>query len=143
MGCFVTVAKAAQIVGVSAKQIQTEIDRGELSAVRGMIHIEDLREVHPDADLHEVDMVSWVTAIKDNPAQLRADDKPINEFSKQELLEHLGRANVELAYYRDRHSKFESLLKEICFSLQDLKKKSEEPNKLQSIIALIERKRSH
>ena len=143
MGCFVTIAKAAQIVGVSAKQIQTEIDSGILSAVRGMVHIEDLRDAHPDADMHEVDMVSWVTAIKDNPAQLRADDKPINEFTKLELLEQLGRANVELAYYRDRHTKLESLLKEICFSLQDLKKKSDEPNKIQSIIALVERKRSH
>lgn len=143
MGCFVTIAKAAQIVGVSAKQIQAEIDRGELSAVRGMIHIDDLADVHPDADMHGIDMVSWVTAIKDNPPTQHTDDKPLRDLTKQELLELLTRTNVEIAYYRDRNSKLDSLLKEICFSLQDLKKKSVEPNKVQSIIALIERKLSH
>jgi len=142
MGQFVTISKAAQIVGISSKELQSEVESGKLATVRGMIHIDDLADVHPDANIDVADMVSWVTKIKQDTHQA-VEDKQISELNLFELREHINKSHAELAYQRDRNKKLESLLKEIGFSLQALKEHSSEPNKIQSLIALIEQKLAH
>ena len=142
MGRFVTLAKAAQIVGISAKELRSEVESGKLAAVRGMVHIDDLADVHPDANIDAADMVSWVAKIKQVSHQ-HIEDKQISELTIAELREHIHKTHAELAYQRDRSKKLESLLKEIGFSLQELKQHSPEPNKIQGLIAFIEQKLAH
>ena len=142
MGRFVSVSKAAQLAGISAQEIQAEIENGKLSSVRGMIHIDDLTDVHPNADVDTADMVSWVSKIRQHSFQ-HIEDKQLSELTTQELRQCLNRANAELAYHRDHNSELESLLRKITYSLDDIKSRSSEPNKIQSLIALIEQKLSH
>ena len=138
MGRFVTVSKAAALVGLTTRELQLEIEDGRLPSVRGMVHIDDLTELHPNASLDEVDMVLWVNKIKDYSLQ-NATDKLSHELTKTELHDLLMKANAELAYHRDKIQTYESLLHELRYSLQVLQKNSSEPNKIQSLIAWIDR----
>ena len=139
MGRFVTVHKAATLVGVSARDLQSEIDTGRLPCVRGMVHIDDLTELHPNVSSDDADMVRWVNKIKDSSLQ-HATEKLSHELSNNELREMLAKANTQLSYQRDKIESYENLIQELRYSLQVLKEKSVEPNKIQSLIAWIEKK---
>ena len=139
MGRFVTVSKAAVLVGVSPRDIQHEIDKGKLPSVRGMVHIDDLTELHPDVTAEEADMVSWVSKIKDTSLQ-NATEKLDHELTKSELRHMLIRARTEIAYSRDKIEVYEGLLHELRFSLTVLQKNSSQPNKIQSLISWIDQK---
>ncbi len=139
MGRFVTVHKAAALVGITPRDIQCEIDNGRLPSVRGMVHIDDLTEIHPNVRTEEADMVSWVNKIKDSSLK-HATEKLTHELSKSELRQLLNKANTELSYQRDKIESYEHLIHELRYSLQVLKEKSSEPNKIQSLIAWIDKK---
>ena len=139
MGRFVTVYKAATLVGISARDLQTEIDNGRLPSVRGMVHIDDLTELHPNVSSDDADMVRWVNKIKDSSLQ-HATEKLSHDLSKFELREMLAKANTQLSYQRDKIETYENLFHELRYSLQVLKEKSVEPNKIQSLIAWIDKK---
>ena len=139
MGRFISISKAATLVGISVHDLQLEIDDGRLPAVRGMIHLDDLVELHPQASTEQVDMIAWVNKIKDSSLQ-QAGDRPFHQLSRQELRQLLARANSELAYQRDKIRTYQNLLHELRYSLQMLQKKSSEPNKIDSLIAWIDKK---
>lgn len=139
MGRFVTVSKAAALVGVSSRDIQYEIDRGQLPSVRGMVHIDDLTELHPGVTAEQADMVSWVSKIKDSSLK-NATEKLDHELTKSELRHMLTKARTEIAYSRDKIETYEGLLSEIRYSLKVLQKTSMQPNKIQSLISWIDQK---
>ena len=139
MGRFVTVHKAATLVGISPRDLQCEIDNGRLPSVRGMVHIDDLTELHPNVCIEDADMVSWVNKIKDSSLE-HAAEKLTHNLTKSELRQLLNKANVELSYQRDKIEAYEHLIHELRYSLQVLKENSSEPNKVQSIIAWIDKK---
>ncbi|MDW3094484.1 MAG: hypothetical protein R8G33_02300 [Gammaproteobacteria bacterium] len=139
MGRFVTVHKAATLVGISARDLQSEIDTGRLPCVRGMVHIDDLTELHPNVSSEEADMVMWVNKIKDSSLQ-HATEKLPHELTKNELRQMLSKASKQLSYQRDKIESYESLINELRYSLEVLKEKSSEPNKIQSVIAWLDKK---
>ncbi len=141
MGRFVSVHKAAALVGIPPRDIQLEIDTGRLPSVRGMVHIDDLTELHPNVCSEDADMISWVNKIKDSSLQ-HATEKLTHELSKAELRQHLNKANIEVSYQRDKIEAYEQLIHELRYSLQVLKEKSSEPNRIQSLIAWIDKKLS-
>ncbi len=139
MGRFVTVHKAAAMVGITPRDLQSEIDNGRLPSVRGMVHIDDLTELHPNVCCEEADMVSWVNKIKDSSLK-HATEKLTHNLSKVELRQLLSKANTEISYQRDKIEHYEQLIQELRYSLQVLQEKSSEPNKIQSLIAWIDKK---
>ena len=142
MGRFVSVSKAATLVGISTKELQCEIEQGQLQTVRGMVHVDDLAELYPQVSIEEVDMVEWVNKIKDT-SLLSATEKLSHQLSKQELRDLLTKAHAEQAYQRDKIEAYENMIQELKYSLQVLQKKSSEPNKIQSLISWIENKLNH
>ena len=142
MGRFVTIAKAAQLVGVTKRELQLQIDNGGLPTVRGMIHVDDLIDAHPNVNIAEADMVAWVTKIKEESLQ-HATDKLDHALSKTELREILARTNKELDYYRHKSASYEATILELRHSLVTLQKRSAEPNKIQCLIAWIDKSLSH
>ena len=141
MGRFVSVHKAAALVGITPRDLQGEIDNGRLPSVRGMVHIDDLTELHPNVCSEDADMVSWVNKIKDS-SLTHASEKLTHQLSKQELKQLLNKANTELSYQRNKIESYEHLIHELRYSLQVLKQSSSEPNKVQSLIAWIDKKTS-
>ncbi len=142
MGRFVSISKAATLVGISTKELQLEMEQGQLQSVRGMVHLDDLTQLHPEVRVDEVDMVEWVNKIKDN-SLLSATEKLSHELSKHELQQLLLKLNAEHAYQRDKIEAYENLIQELRYSLQVLQKKSSEPNKIQSLISWIDNKLNH
>lgn len=138
---FVSVSKAAILVGVTSRDIQVEIDNGKLPSVRGMVHIDDLAELHPGVSVDEADMVSWVRKIRDSSLQ-HATEKLDHQMTKGELQMMLTKARTEIAYSRDKIEAYEHLLNELRYSLTVIQKKSTEPNKIQSLISWIDQKLS-
>ena len=61
-------------------------------------------------------------------------------LSKSELRQLLSKANKEISYQRNKIESYEHLIHELRYSLQILKEKSTEPNKIQSLIAWIDKK---
>lgn len=141
MGRFLSVHKAAALVGVTPRDLQYEIDNGSLPSVRGMVHIDDLTELHPNVCSEDADMVSWVNKIKDSSLK-HATEKLTHDLTKSELRQLLNKANTEISYQRDKIENYEHLIHELRYSLQTLKEKSSEPNKIQSLIAWIDQKSS-
>ena len=139
MGRFVSVHKAAVLAGITARDLQNEIDNGCLPSVRGMVHIDDLTERYPNVCTEDADMVSWVNKIKDSSLQ-HASEKLTHELTKSELRQLLNKANLELSYQRDKIESYEHLINELRYSLKVLKEKSPEPNRIQSLIAWIDNK---
>ena len=142
MGRFVSVSKAASLAGISTKELQVEIEQGRLQSVRGMVHIDDLTDLHPEISVDEVDMVKWVNKIKDS-SLVSATEKLSHTLSKQELRQLLIKSNTEQAYQRDKIESYENLIHELRYSLQVLQKTSSEPNKIQSLISWIDKKVNH
>ncbi len=62
---FVSIAKAALLASVPAKEIQNKIDTNQLAVTRGQIHIDDLIECYPAIRADETDMLSLVAKIKE------------------------------------------------------------------------------
>lgn len=139
MGRFVSVHKAAALVGITPRDLQCEIDNGRLPSVRGMVHIDDLTELHPNVCSEQADMLSWVNKIKDSSLK-HATEKLGHDLSKADLKQLLRKANTELSYQRDKIEQYEHLIHELKYSLQMLQENSNEPNKIQSLIAWIDKK---
>ena len=138
MGEFVSVTKAAHIVGISIDQMHQQINDGVLSTARGMIHLDDLRQCYPNIKIDGVDMVAWVNKIKDGSLS-QGSDKPPNEMNRSELVAQLQKARLETAYQRNRVKKHEQILVSLRQSLLHLKEHSTEPNQLQSLISWVNR----
>jgi len=139
VGRFVTVHKAATLVGITTRDLQSEIDIGRLPCVRGMVHIDDLTELYPNVSSDDADMVMWVNKIKDSSLQ-HATEKLFHELTESELRQLLSKANKQLSYQRDKIESYELLIHELRYSLKSIKEKSSEPNKIQSLIAWMDKK---
>ena len=138
MGEFVSVTKAAHIVGISIDEMHQQINNGRLSTARGMIHLDDLRQCYPNIEIDGVDMVAWVNKIKDGSLSQGSDKTP-NEMSRPELMAQLQKARLEMSYQRNRVKKHEEILVRLRQSLLHIKDDSSEPNQLQSLISWIDR----
>ncbi len=141
MARFISVAKAANLIGVSNREMQAIVNQGELPVVKGKIHIDDLIEKYPQVNSADADMLSWVSKIKDAPGQ-HVSDKPPTELTRDELIVLAARNQKEIAYIKDKCKSYSDMLREIKFSLAELQKESHHPNRVQTIIAWIEKKLS-
>ena len=139
MGCFVTVAKAASLVGITSRELKAAINKGELKTVKGRIHLDDLVEKYPEVNVQDADMVSWVKKIKKTSNQ-HVSDKPPSELSRDELIILVSRSTKEIAYLKDKLDNSTNLMREIKYSLTELKKDSPIPCRIQTIIDWIESK---
>lgn len=141
MARFVTILKAARLIGVSNQEMQAIINQGDLPVVKGKIHIDDLVEKYPQVNSADADIVSWVSKIKDTPSQ-HVSDKPPSELSRDELVVLAARQQKEIAYIENKCKGYADMLREIKYSLAELQKQSEHPNRVQTIIAWINKKLS-
>lgn len=138
MGEFVSVAKAAHIVGISIDQMHQQINDGTLSTARGMIHLDDLCQCYPNTKIDGVDMVAWVNKIKEGSLSQGSDKSP-TDMSRPGLVTQLQKVRLEMSYQRNRVKKHEEVLASLRQSLLHMKDQSSEPNQLQSLISWIDR----
>ena len=141
MARFISVAKAANLIGVTNSEMQAIVSEGALQVVKGKIHIDDLIEKYPHVNSADANMLTWVSKIKNAPSQ-HVSDKPPSELTRDELIVLAARQQKEMAYIKDKSKEYADMLREIKYSLVELQKESQHPNRVQTIIAWIEKKLS-
>lgn len=139
MGRFVAISKAARLAGLSSREFQQLMREKQLTAVRGMVHLDDLADMCPQLHIEDTNMVEWVEYVKDQPKE-QIEHKRVNEMSRDQLMGELTAAYQRCSYYQRRVTFLEHSMKEAIRALKSVKFRSNEPNRVQSLIAWLEKK---
>jgi hypothetical protein len=123
---FISISKAALLANVPAKEIQEKINNKQLASTRGKIHIDDLIDCYPQAQIDHADMLTLVEKIKQQSFENGAA-KQHGEISFTSLKQDLQKYKINVEYYRDQNRKYEALIHHIQENLSDID--SEEMNK--------------
>ncbi len=132
MARFISISKAAMFANVQIKDIQEKINNNQLVTTRGKIHIEDLLECYPQADVEQADMLSLVEKIKEQSFESGAA-KQHGEVTFASLKHDLHKCKTNAEYYRQRSIKFEELISYIRENLHDTDVKGTGEQRIQSL----------
>ncbi|HYA66293.1 MAG TPA: hypothetical protein VEE84_06370, partial [Burkholderiaceae bacterium] len=105
---LLSLARAARLVGVARGVLQRKIANGELASFDGLVSIEELRRVFPDAELAESGVLEKTARIRE-----QAFARRVLEFSlpSQEVLaQRLFAKSIELADVRRHLQAYHELL---------------------------------
>lgn len=136
---FISIAKAASLANVPAKEVQQRIDSKQLTTTRGQIHIDDLIDCFPGVLIEEADMLSFVTKIKEESFEAGAR-KQHGEISLKSLKDENLKLKINLEYYRERSEKFEELVLYLQEYLEGLQEKLGESQRIKGLIKWIEKR---
>ena len=95
MAQWVTIWRAAQLVGVPRGTLQQRVRSGELELADGLISTEALGRLYPQAELHSSGMLEQVTRIRDEAFGRRLRERMLP--SQEVLAQRLFRQGQELA----------------------------------------------
>lgn len=115
MAKFVSVAKAAQILGVSRAKMQELIRSGELETFEGRVELELLRKSFPALAFHEPEIEERMKIIKDSAYGNRIQQlvSPPSDVLKAKIKRLSVDLNVERTKARDYHDIIEGLLEKL------------------------------
>jgi CDP-4-dehydro-6-deoxyglucose reductase len=105
MSRFLTLSRAARLVGAKRGALQSRIKSGELATFEGMVSAEDLQRAYPEARLEDDAVFERLARIKDDAFTRRVRERvlPSPEVLIARLTEtsrHLARTQAGLDYYR-------------------------------------------
>ena len=140
---FVSITKAAILANVPSQEIQNKIDQHLLSSTRGQIHIDDLLECFPNAQLEEADMLSYVTKIKEASFATGAM-KSHGEANYVSLEEEVVELRRKVEYHREKAQKYEELIIHLRDQLLEVEKKfgDKHSQRLQAVFHWLEQRLS-
>ena len=118
MAKFVSVAKAAQILGVSRARLQELIRTGELQTFEGQVEIEVLRKNFPALAFNQSPVVERAQIIKDSAYGERLQ-KLVNPPSDV-LLAKIRRLSVDLNVERTKARDYQDIIEALLNKLSDL-----------------------
>lgn len=116
---FISISKAALLANVKAKEIHEKINNKQLVSTRGKIHIDDLIDCYPQAQIDHADMLTLVEKIKEQSFESGAA-KQHGELSFTSLKQDLQKYKTNVDYYRDQNRKYEALIHHIRENLSDI-----------------------
>lgn len=118
MAQYLTLSRAARLVGVKRAALQTKISNGELPTFEGLIELNDLLHVYPDAHVDDSPMLERVDRIK-----MQAVPRALREASgmpdPDTVLARLTDLSEELARSRARQRGLRELVDQLGDKLQD------------------------
>ncbi len=115
---FITVSKAAQMLGISRHDLQKLIHDGELISMDGKIDLHELRIRYPQIDVNDASAHERYTMIKASAFGRRVRQTIVPEVDEIEL--QLQRRTVELSIARARAKKYKEMLHELTVYLGNL-----------------------
>ncbi len=134
---FISIAKAALLASVSAREIQKKIDASQLAVTRGQIHVDDLLECYPGIRVEEADMLSLVTKIKEQSFATAAQ-KQHGEVTIASLQQELSKLRASTNYYREQSKKFEEIVIYVRDNLEELQQKTQDGQRIKGLIHWLE-----
>ncbi len=136
---FVSIAKAALLANVPAKEIQNRIDNKQLTSTRGQIHIDDLLECYPEIHVDEADMLSLVAKIKEE-SYAAGVAKQHGEMTIEDLILELNKIKVNADYYREQSQKYEEIVMHSLNNLEELQQKMGRSQRIEGLIHWMEQR---
>ena len=136
---FISITKAALLANVQVKDIQEKISKNKLASTRGKIHIDDLIDCYPQAEVEQADMLSLVEKIKEQSFEFGAA-KQHGELTFASLKQELKNCRTKAKYYRERSGKYEELILHICKNLNDTEGKGISEQRIQRLKQWIEKR---
>lgn len=118
MARFISISKAALFAKVQVKDVQEKINSHQLTTTRGKIHVDDLLDCYPQAEVEQADMLTLVEKIKEQSFESGAA-KQNGEVTFASLKQDLQKTKKNAEYYRNRSVKFEELIAYIRENLND------------------------
>ncbi len=115
MAQFLTLSRAARLVGVTRGALQRKIKDGELDTFEGMVSADDLLRVYPQTRLEDDALLERLTQLKEGAYAKRLRERllPSPEVLAVRLADigrELAEARGELARYRSVNAEFEGRL---------------------------------
>lgn len=109
---YMSLSRAARLVGVKRGTLQKRIRAGEIKTFEGELLIEDLLKAYPDTDLEDSTMLEHTRRIKDNAVGRIYHDAAVLPSSEilSARVENLG---MELARIRQQNEFYASLLAQL------------------------------
>ena len=136
---FISISKAAVIANVNAQEIQEKITSKQLASTRGQIHLEDLLECYPQAQIEQADMITLVEKIKEESFESGAA-KQHGELSYSKLKSDLHKSKTNSRYYQEQAAKFEELVMHVRENLHDIQTKEINEKRVQRLIDWIDKR---
>lgn len=113
---LLTLSRAARLVGVRRGALQSRIRSGELSAFEGLVSVEDLLRVYPEAKLEDDAGLERLEGIKDAAFARRVRERVLP--SAEVLIARLTAMSRELALAQARADAYRATLEELCDKLR-------------------------
>ena len=118
MGQFLTLSRAARLVGVTRGVLQKRVREGELPSYDGMVSTADLLRVYPDFDLADSGAFERVARIKEQAFGRRVQERMLP--SSEVLAQRLFAQGQELADLRRHLRRYHDLVVGVQRHLREL-----------------------
>lgn len=116
MAHYVTVYRAARLLGMSRTEVQQHIRDGHLDTFEGMVDVDELQRAYPQTQLHDDSMLEQVERYKDD-----AVGKYVHQMlhpSSEELLRQVAGLHNELQHASHLNAEYTQELECARASLQ-------------------------
>ena len=114
---YMSLSRAARLVGVKRGTLQKRIQAGEIKTFEGELLIEDLLRAYPDADLEDSTMLEHTRKIKDRAVGRIYTDNAVLP-SSETLNARVQQLGAELAAIRAQNEHYASLIARLKEKLQ-------------------------
>lgn len=113
---YLSISRAARVVGVPRNSLQNKIKAGELASFDGMLSVDELLRVFPQAKVEDSGMLERVTEIKDKAFGKRVFERALPD--KEVLAERLVELGRELASTKAYLEAYSSVLEWLTIKMQ-------------------------
>ena len=125
MAQWVTVWRAAHLVGVPRGTLQQRVRAGELELTDGLVSTEALLRLYPQAELEATGMLERVVQIRDESFGRRLRERLLP--SQEVLAQRLFRQSQELADVQRHLQRYHTLVLQLRAGLQALAQDDDNP----------------
>ena len=130
---FLNIAAAAKMVGISRRQIQSEIKAGNLDVFEGDVSVSSLRSFYPDVKLENERELNRVDRIQKNALlKIQADSIP----SERIMADQINKLQIRLQDAEQKVIEYENLLMESKARLEAMQKNCDRQQK-QTLTAFV------
>ncbi len=130
---FLNIAAAAKMVGISRRQIQSEIKAGNLDVFEGDVSVSSLRSFYPDVKLENERELNRVDRIQKNALlKIQADSIP----SERIMADQINKLQIRLQDAEQKVIEYENLLMESKTRLEAMQKNCDRQQK-QTLTAFV------
>lgn len=122
---YLSISRAARVVGVPRNTLQNKIKVGDLSSFDGMLAVDELLRVFPQAKVEDTGMLERVNEIKERAFARRVFERALPD--KEVLAERLVELGKELAAAKSHLTGYANVLEWLTIKMREAQESGGEP----------------